>query len=187
MSEPVQATRATSRNGEPCGYNFKEVGLTCSRRRLSQINGDGEPLEAYQLSFTLRLMALFLLAASIVTAPHRVSAAQIEAVPDREHCAIRLEGEIKAGDADRFADLLSKFAITAGEEAEGISSDRALCLDSPGGNYLEGRKIAQLVHERGITTRVEAARDCYSACALIFYGGQNPWRRERYREPLPSR
>src|SRR5690606_31234559 len=44
-------------------------------------------------------------------------------------------------------------------------------LQSPGGNYVEGLKLARLFRERAVTTVVEVNSECYSACAFAFLGG----------------
>lgn len=89
-----------------------------------------------------------------------------------DQCALRIEGRLEPGDADRFAGLLKTFEVSASESSEGIASERAVCLNSPGGNYLEGRQIAQFIHDTGLTTRVQAGSECYSACALVFMAGR---------------
>jgi hypothetical protein len=63
------------------------------------------------------------------------------------------------------------------------SSEKALCLDSVGGSYIEGRLLARLVHRFGITTRIKAGAECYSACALAFMAGRALGAEEDY----PSR
>lgn len=99
-------------------------------------------------------------------------AADINAVADSDQCAISIRGPIEKGDADRFADYLKTFDVSDSESSEGINSDRAVCLHSPGGDYVEGRRIAQQVYSKGLTTRIKAMDECYSACALIFMAGR---------------
>jgi len=67
---------------------------------------------------------------------------------------------------------MKTFVVSDSESSEGISSDRAVCLNSPGGSYMAGREIAQQVHDRGLTTRINAKSECFSACALIFMAGR---------------
>ncbi|RWC41963.1 MAG: hypothetical protein EOS28_18400 [Mesorhizobium sp.] len=89
-------------------------------------------------------------------------------------CLINLSGEIVPGDFKRLQSLATAYGLTApatsGEASNG--SDAALCLDSPGGNYVEGRLIAGFVHDYGITTRVPAGASCYSSCAFLFMAGR---------------
>lgn len=89
-------------------------------------------------------------------------------------CAISLTGEIKHGDFKQLQGLATALGLTApGNSGEASnSSDDALCLDSPGGNYLEGRQIAGLIHDFGITTRVPAGASCFSSCAFMFMAGR---------------
>jgi hypothetical protein len=47
----------------------------------------------------------------------------------------------------------------------------SVCLNSPGGSYLYGIKIARFINEVRIKTRVRADEECYSACAIIFMAG----------------
>lgn len=46
---------------------------------------------------------------------------------------------------------------------------RAIRLDSRGGRVQEGRLLADLLRERGMTTIV--TKECLSACAIVFMGG----------------
>lgn len=90
-------------------------------------------------------------------------------------CAIRLTGEIKSDDFDEF----EKQAIAvgwlniSGEDDVAHSSERALCLDSPGGLYEIGSRIAKYVNDHGISTRIGAGSNCLSSCALIFMAGRS--------------
>lgn len=106
-------------------------------------------------------------------APNFGSAAEIERVsPSRDlllygadqqidhSCTLRLSGAIAAGDAERLASI-----------AEEYGTREVLCLSGPGGNYVEGIRLALLIHERAILTRVEAGQSCLSACAIAFLGG----------------
>lgn len=70
-----------------------------------------------------------------------------------------LKGTLSAGTAERFRKVL--------EESPRI---RTLVLNSPGGRGLEGDRIAALVRERGLDTRVEV--ECMSACTTILVAGR---------------
>lgn len=89
-------------------------------------------------------------------------------------CAIELSGEITAGDAARLAEIADRAGLTgvieSGEPKN--SADKALCLDSPGGSYQEGQKMARFVHKHGIATRVLADAECLASCAFVFMGGR---------------
>ena len=86
-----------------------------------------------------------------------------------------LAGKIVSGDFDRFYALARDLNLTAkpnsGEPVNTAVS--ALCLDSPGGKWIEGRQIALFVHKYGIATRVLAGTECYSSCALVFMAGRS--------------
>jgi hypothetical protein len=91
-----------------------------------------------------------------------------------EGCAIDLTGPIEIGDHARFtllARLLGLFEQpNSGEPTN--DADDALCLNSGGGNYFEGRIIAQELREFGIPTRIIDGAECYSSCAFIFMAGR---------------
>jgi hypothetical protein len=73
-------------------------------------------------------------------------------------CSHRLEGEIVEGDFE---------AVKRVFESEAVNR---LCFDSPGGDFVEGMKIANLV--LGTTpTSLEPNKQCLSACAFIFMAG----------------
>ena len=44
-------------------------------------------------------------------------------------------------------------------------------MDSEGGNYLEGIKIAAFISSNYIATRVRTGMRCFSSCAIIFMAG----------------
>ena len=90
-------------------------------------------------------------------------------------CAASLQGEIAPGDADRFMKLFEDLGWTQGGHPHGYSEstgDRLLCLDSTGGSMEEGRKIARLVYDTGVGTRITANARCLSTCGLIFMAGR---------------
>jgi len=92
----------------------------------------------------------------------------------KNDCAIELSGPIEAGDYGRFNELAMTLGLLepadSGEPSN--SNEEALCLDSPGGSYLEGRLISQELRDHGIPTRVNAGSECYSSCAFIFMSGR---------------
>ena len=69
-----------------------------------------------------------------------------------------LEGKLAAGTAERFRKVLAA--------SPGV---RTLVLESPGGRMLEAERIAALVRERGLDTRV--VTHCMSACTEILLAG----------------
>jgi hypothetical protein len=116
---------------------------------------------------------LFFLLASILTSPSRLLAATLAGNPS-SNCAVSLVGEIVKGDFDKFKLLASAKKLSNGDEGSDVENtyDEALCLDSGGGDYLEGRLIAKFVHKYAIVTRILKNSECYSACALIFMAGR---------------
>ncbi|MAU96256.1 MAG: hypothetical protein CMP81_10255 [Fulvimarina sp.] len=53
----------------------------------------------------------------------------------------------------------------------GIAFGSGLCLDSPGGVFIEGVRIAEWLVEAGVKTVIAPGASCYSACAIAFMGG----------------
>ncbi|GGD21003.1 ATP-dependent Clp protease proteolytic subunit [Aureimonas glaciei] len=70
-------------------------------------------------------------------------------------------GRIEPGTAELFQALIDTPDQTIGE----------LVLHSPGGSVEDAIKMARLVREHGIDTRVPADGYCASACPLLFAGG----------------
>ncbi len=90
------------------------------------------------------------------------------------NCAISLVGEIVRGDFEKFKLLAVNKKLNNGIEGSEVENtyDEALCLNSVGGSYIEGRLIANFVHKYAIATRILKSSECYSACALIFMAGR---------------
>ncbi|GAA6213136.1 hypothetical protein NBRC116602_28770 [Hyphomicrobiales bacterium 4NK60-0047b] len=92
-------------------------------------------------------------------------------------CHIRLSGEIRPGDAKRLKEALSNFPKKPWTKI-------GLCLDSIGGSFSEGIRIAEMLLGKGlkfssddetghlsIFTYIEKDKKCFSACAIIFMAG----------------
>jgi ATP-dependent protease ClpP protease subunit len=90
------------------------------------------------------------------------------------NCAVTLTGEIAVDDIENLKTIATKMKLDdrMGDGELENSSDEAICLNSLGGSYLEGRKIALFVHDNAIPTRIENGSLCYSACAVIFMAGR---------------
>lgn len=93
-------------------------------------------------------------------------------------CNIKLSGIISTGDAQQLSQTLSEPDLEqdwVGEIAFNFASDfpreHAICLDSPGGNFEEAIKVAQVLRERGIISVVPEGAECLSACAFAFLAG----------------
>ncbi|TNE62523.1 MAG: hypothetical protein EP341_00200 [Sphingomonadales bacterium] len=89
------------------------------------------------------------------------AAGELRAVPDTLGCDYLFTGTVDVGDAKRIEAAIRP-------SADGVT----LCLDSPGGSYLEGiRMFYAIWHKDSIETRVLKGSSCFSACALAFQGG----------------
>lgn len=84
-----------------------------------------------------------------------------------EGCNALLTGQIAAGDTDRLRALFPGSQEIDRYISEGIM----LCLDSPGGSFLEGLELARHLRHAGIASHVPSGAACLSACALAFLGG----------------
>ncbi len=102
-----------------------------------------------------------------------VAAAEIKEGAQQD-CAVELNGEFVAGDFEKFkiAASYKKLDDRIGDGELENSYNEALCLNSPGGSYLEGRLIANFVHEYAIPTRINKGSECFSACAIVFMAGR---------------
>ncbi len=84
---------------------------------------------------------------------------------DEPGCTVKLTGEIVDGD---LATLKAAFA-RGGNGSDTLAG--YLCLNSPGGSYQEGLRIADWMLSQAISTVVQAKDICFSACAIIFMTG----------------
>ncbi|WP_417433061.1 hypothetical protein [Hoeflea sp.] len=91
---------------------------------------------------------------------------------DRPVPHFHFDGPVVAGDADALAALIDKFVECTPDALDPDGSNCAVVtLNSPGGHYIEGLRLAALMRERAIATLVEETAQCYSACAFAFLGG----------------
>lgn len=122
----------------------------------------------------MRLLALFLITIATASFADSTSSSAASISPsNKDECAIELTGPIVEGDFDAFFEIAHQLGLDGQlDNGELINSPQnAVCLDSPGGLMLEGALMARFIHDYGITTRIEASAECYSACALIFMAG----------------
>lgn len=82
-------------------------------------------------------------------------------------CTTLATGPIERGDRDRLRAVLPGNA----GGAPYVATTPRLCLDSPGGDFLEGLRIALYLGRTGIATHVAADHRCLGACAITFLGG----------------
>jgi len=121
---------------------------------------------------SLGFIIIFLLSSLLLPINEAFSASLLTS--SKPDCSIELSGPIESGDYERFHTLAKSLGLLepsdSGEPSN--STNGALCLNSPGGSYLEGRLISQELRDHGIPTRVEAGSECYSSCAFIFMSGR---------------
>lgn len=76
-------------------------------------------------------------------------------------CMATLSGTIVSGDLERVQEALSERPRYAGK----------LCLNSGGGSYHEGLRLAAWFREEYVATAIGRNAHCESACAIAFMGG----------------
>lgn len=83
------------------------------------------------------------------------------------NCVLAIEGDIRAGDFEKFLEMEKLFPPHDGES----SSNARVCLNSRGGSLTEGVRFAAHFYKNGIGTVVDAGQGCYSSCAIMFMMG----------------
>lgn len=81
-------------------------------------------------------------------------------------CDVMLEGIITGGDTEKLQNLVAE------HPAQDPFSDISICLNSPGGELLEGIKLAHYFINH--PTVIPEDGVCESACAVAFLGGTYP-------------
>lgn len=107
---------------------------------------------------------LLILAAAFLC--NSVMAAEIVRSTDPE-CRLDIEGPIEVGDFQRLEALKDHLIVDNGES----TSASVVCLNSPGGNLVEGLRMARFFLEEGVGTRIRAGKECQSVCAIMFMMG----------------
>lgn len=109
-----------------------------------------------------------------------------------ENCSLQIDGVIEKGDAAKLEVLLAELVGKTDNfeqinKAIKLDSDKqfVICLSGPGGNYLEGIRIARVIAKHFITTSVPDRKSCLSACAVAFLGGRG-WN-ESSGKHIPTR
>ena len=104
----------------------------------------------------LSFIGIVLISISLVSQP----AVGANLKPDNsDKCEYVLEGELVSSDPD----IIEAIIVSSGF--------KTLCLNSPGGSFLAGMKLADIFMTNGIQTYLRAGDECYSACAIAFLGG----------------
>lgn len=140
-------------------------------------------MKAFVFSFSILMAAAMANCTGAAEFSHRVldhpPDARAYEIPHR----ITLQGEIREGDLERLQALIAEHGL-------GSVRNRRLRLDSPGGSYAEGLRIADFVH-RFMPTYLGPGDECFSSCALIFMSGASPegdgyFERDRLMHPQAS-
>lgn len=71
-----------------------------------------------------------------------------------------IAGEFRNGDGERVSEAIDKF------------QPKIVVLDSPGGIVAEAIRVADLIHEREISTYIPVGAECLSACVYVFSSGK---------------
>lgn len=119
-----------------------------------------------------RLVVSLLFAVFALQPPiHPVQAAKFKLLVDsKKTCsALRISGEIVAGDYNRFADALKK--------ATAVAPVRRLYLNSIGGQLLAAFAMTDLIRQTapGAETIVEPGQMCNSACVIVLAVGSQKY------------
>lgn len=118
-------------------------------------------------SFSPLALSLLLTVLALQPQTFPVQAAKFKLLTDpKKTCsAMRISGEIVAGDYNRFADALKKAAA--------VAPVRRLYLNSIGGQLLAAFAMTNLIHQTapGIETIVEPRQMCNSACVIVLAVG----------------
>ena len=94
------------------------------------------------------------------------NAAQITEIKNHPMgCVYMLDGIIETGDVEKISNLF-------GRENNNVTLGLKFCLNSPGGAYLEGVRLAALFANTYSSTVVAQNAVCESACAIAFLGGK---------------
>ena len=92
------------------------------------------------------------------------NAAKLELLTDHPmDCKVNLEGLIEEGDTERLLSILQSLPYTY--------KPQYVCLNSPGGSYLEGVRMAEAIYKNKLGTAVPENSRCESACAIAFLAG----------------
>lgn len=108
-------------------------------------------------------------------------------VTDGSACVLKFEGAVAAGDAQALQQAIETFEteITQANQFYYMADYPydSVCLNSEGGNFAEGVKMAQVLNRAGYGTLVEAGDVCMSACAVAFMGGSYHSESDRGTQP----
>jgi hypothetical protein len=110
----------------------------------------------------MRILIGLIIAAVLALAPAPASAMKFKFGSSGGLKVVVVSGEIREGDARRLARALED----AGRDRHGT---KRLYLESEGGLVTEALKMADVIHEVGVTTIVRKDAMCASACASVLF------------------
>jgi|GEM_PF-2186552 len=84
-------------------------------------------------------------------------AAEIQFVDTTRECTHRFSGTFSKNDAAKIINARPSL----------------LCLDSPGGSFVEALKVTSFMKSEPFATKIEKGARCESACALVFMAGSH--------------
>lgn len=105
-------------------------------------------------------MSRLILLLFFIFSPFPLLAADIYSESRGKAHYLHIEGAIREGDAERFAQEMSRLPWV-----------NTLWLSSPGGSVVEALKIANLVNASNISIHIKGKSDCVSACFFIWLAG----------------
>src|ERR1700731_1120361 len=111
--------------------------------------------------FLMGILKVGCIAVAAMQMPSLAHAATFDVDLQRGSCELRLPGPIEPGDLGRL-----KAALPADFDPV-MKAGPTICLNSPGGDFIEGLRIAEYV-SNGISTEIEKGAECKSACGWIF-------------------
>lgn len=88
-------------------------------------------------------------------------------------CSVQISGTVVPGDYEKFESVLIEngWYDPNNDYPPYDSRGREICLNSPGGAFVDGIQISRLVRKVGAATYIENGKECFSVCAIIFMSG----------------
>lgn len=107
----------------------------------------------------IRLFEALILLSCLIT---KVEAADIYPDDQQVQVVIHLDGEIRRGDADRLAIVMSEMKLPS-----------LLIVDSKGGDIDESMKIVSLIKSASLSIYVAKGKVCASSCFFLYLAGSS--------------
>jgi len=113
-----------------------------------------------KISTAIISTALLMIGLSSAHASDHIRIVKCEAARNWKECArITIKGEIQLKDSDEFINRVKEIKIAS------------IDLSSPGGNFIAGLEIGEVVSQRKFKTRILENTSCSSSCAHIWLAG----------------